>query len=106
MLNIVLHDDVAQGEGVETPPPRPGSILRRSARTKIRKAGLQGDGGGHRFAATRKGRMTAAPVIDIPGLEDDDNRLKLGSDESEDHREGSYDSNEDESETYHEAPNT
>ena len=74
---------------------RPSSILRRSAHTKIRKAGLAGDGGGHRFASTRKGRMSAAPVIDIPGLEDDDdagsasgsssqNRTAPASDESED----------------------
>ncbi|KIK60411.1 hypothetical protein GYMLUDRAFT_244409 [Collybiopsis luxurians FD-317 M1] len=43
-------------------PPR-GQILRRSARTKIRKPGLPGDGGGHRFGATRrKGRSTTAPA--------------------------------------------
>lgn len=48
---------------------RPNSILRRSARTRIRKANLPGDGGGHRFASTRRGRRTAAPDIDIP--EDD-----------------------------------
>ncbi|KII87416.1 hypothetical protein PLICRDRAFT_43054 [Plicaturopsis crispa FD-325 SS-3] len=36
--------------------PRPGQILRRAARTKIRKPGLPGDGGGHRFgASTRRG---------------------------------------------------
>ena len=35
--------------------PPPGQILRRTARTKIRKAGLPGDGGGHRFGASRKG---------------------------------------------------
>ncbi|KJA23526.1 hypothetical protein HYPSUDRAFT_579945 [Hypholoma sublateritium FD-334 SS-4] len=35
--------------------PPPGQILRRAARTKIRKPGLQGDGGGHRFPASRRG---------------------------------------------------
>ncbi|KAJ7583217.1 hypothetical protein C8J56DRAFT_863789 [Mycena floridula] len=35
--------------------PPPGQILRRAARTKIRKPGLPGDGGGHRFSATRRG---------------------------------------------------
>ena len=34
--------------------PPPGQILRRAARTKIRKAGLPGDGGGHRFGASRR----------------------------------------------------
>lgn len=32
----------------------PGHIIRRSARTKVRKASLAGDGGGHRFPATRR----------------------------------------------------
>jgi hypothetical protein len=35
--------------------PPPGQILRRAARTKIRKPSLQGDGGGHRFPASRRG---------------------------------------------------
>ncbi|KAF9005956.1 hypothetical protein BDQ17DRAFT_1239689 [Cyathus striatus] len=35
--------------------PPPGQILRRAARTKIRKPGLPGDGGGHRFGSTRRG---------------------------------------------------
>ncbi|KAK8844103.1 hypothetical protein IAR55_006897 [Kwoniella newhampshirensis] len=85
-----LQDDIPQGGDEADAPlvvPRPGSILRRSARTKIRKAGLQGDGGGHRFAATRKGRTTAAPHIEIPGLEDDDSsdqtHHRPGSDENE-----------------------
>ncbi|WWD21238.1 hypothetical protein CI109_105722 [Kwoniella shandongensis] len=85
-----LQDDIPQGGDEADAPlvvPRPGSILRRSARTKIRKAGLQGDGGGHRFAATRKGRTTAAPHIEIPGLEDDDSsenaHYRPGSDENE-----------------------
>lgn len=45
--------------------PPPGQILRRAARTKIRKPGLPGDGGGHRFGSTRRGapmRTSTAPV--------------------------------------------
>ncbi|KAL1696624.1 hypothetical protein GGG16DRAFT_99063 [Schizophyllum commune] len=38
--------------------PPPGLILRRAARTKIRKPGLPGDGNGHRFGSTRKGGRT------------------------------------------------
>ncbi|KAF9518999.1 hypothetical protein BS47DRAFT_119830 [Hydnum rufescens UP504] len=54
-------DDIG-GENADEPiiVPPPGQILRRSARTKIRKASLQGDGGGHRFASTRRGKQTAA----------------------------------------------
>ncbi|SCZ87915.1 BZ3500_MvSof-1268-A1-R1_Chr2-3g05383 [Microbotryum saponariae] len=37
----------------------PGQILRRSARTKIRKAGLIGDGNGHRFGPSRRQRVTS-----------------------------------------------
>ncbi|KAJ3996763.1 hypothetical protein F5050DRAFT_1807459 [Lentinula boryana] len=40
-------------------PPR-GQILRRTNRTKIRKPALPGDGGGHRFGASRRGGRTAA----------------------------------------------
>ena len=40
--------------------PPPGQILRRAARTKIRKPGLPGDGGGHRFGSSRRG--TTKPV--------------------------------------------
>ena len=47
--------------------PRPGQILRRSARTKIRKAGQTGEGA-HRFNATGRGagskRDTPPPVPD------------------------------------------
>ncbi|KAH7885853.1 hypothetical protein F5I97DRAFT_1829789 [Phlebopus sp. FC_14] len=38
--------------------PRPGQILRRAARTKIRKSTLPGDGGGHRFGSGRRRRAT------------------------------------------------
>ncbi|KAF8623220.1 hypothetical protein AX15_006455 [Amanita polypyramis BW_CC] len=40
--------------------PPPGQILRRAARTKIRKPGLPGDGGGHRFSSTRRAQVRAA----------------------------------------------
>ncbi|KAG2150305.1 uncharacterized protein EDB93DRAFT_1084148 [Suillus bovinus] len=36
--------------------PPPGLILRRAARTKIRKTTLPGDGGGHRFGSGRRPR--------------------------------------------------
>ncbi|KAG9079525.1 hypothetical protein FS749_008447 [Ceratobasidium sp. UAMH 11750] len=44
--------------------PRPGQILRRAARTKIRKPNLPGDGGGHRFPSTRRPtRATSASAV-------------------------------------------
>jgi Activator of mitotic machinery Cdc14 phosphatase activation C-term len=57
------------GDDVDAPiiVPRPGQVLRRSARTKIRKAG-QTVQGAHRFNATRRGagskRDTPPPVPD------------------------------------------
>ncbi|KAG1792566.1 uncharacterized protein HD556DRAFT_1238998 [Suillus plorans] len=39
--------------------PPPGLILRRAARTKIRKTTLPGDGGGHRFGSGRRPRAAA-----------------------------------------------
>lgn len=45
--------------------PRPNQILRRTARTKIRKPNLVGDGGGHRFPATRRPGGRAA-TVDVP----------------------------------------
>ncbi|KIM83144.1 hypothetical protein PILCRDRAFT_97320 [Piloderma croceum F 1598] len=46
------------GEDADAPiiVPRPGQILRRAARTKIRKPGLPGDGGGHRFGQSTRRR--------------------------------------------------
>lgn len=35
----------------------PGHIIRRTARTKVRKAALAGDGNGHRFPATRRTKI-------------------------------------------------
>ncbi|KAI9636986.1 uncharacterized protein MKK02DRAFT_45695 [Dioszegia hungarica] len=54
-----LQDDVAQGdeENQAVVTPRPGSIIRRTARTRIRKAHLSGDGGGRRFPASRRPRQ-------------------------------------------------
>jgi hypothetical protein len=57
------------GEDADAPiiVPRPGQILRRSARTKIRKQGQTGEGA-HRFNATRRGagskHATPPPVPD------------------------------------------
>ncbi|EKM81864.1 hypothetical protein AGABI1DRAFT_126221 [Agaricus bisporus var. burnettii JB137-S8] len=39
--------------------PPPGNILRRAARTKIRKPGLPGDGNGHRFGSSKRGLRAA-----------------------------------------------
>ncbi|KAJ3540513.1 hypothetical protein NMY22_g4257 [Coprinellus aureogranulatus] len=39
--------------------PPPGQILRRAARTKIRKPGLPGDGAGHRFGSSRRMRRSS-----------------------------------------------
>lgn len=47
----------------------PGQILRRTARTKIRKAGLVGDGGGHRFGPSRRVRSASS---DLGGAVDGD----------------------------------
>lgn len=44
--------------------PPPGQILRRAARTKIRKPGLPGDGGGHRFGSTRRGSQAKAATVE------------------------------------------
>lgn len=40
----------------------PGQILRRSARTKIRKVGLPGDGNGHRFGPSRRARAVSGDL--------------------------------------------
>ncbi|EAU90560.2 hypothetical protein CC1G_00944 [Coprinopsis cinerea okayama7 len=39
--------------------PPPGQILRRAARTKIRKPGLPGEGAAHRFGSSRRGRRSS-----------------------------------------------
>jgi len=51
-------DDIPEiGDEADSPiiVPPPGQILRRAARTKIRKPSLPGDGGGHRFGSHRRG---------------------------------------------------
>ncbi|KAF4611002.1 hypothetical protein D9613_006862 [Agrocybe pediades] len=61
---IDLMDEVPDmGDEADSPiiVPPPGQILRRAARTKIRKPSLPGDGGGHRFGASRRGAGAAAP---------------------------------------------
>ncbi|PLW08342.1 hypothetical protein PCANC_04275 [Puccinia coronata f. sp. avenae] len=40
----------------------PGHIIRRTARTKVRKTSLPGDGNGHRFPATRRGQAKSPMV--------------------------------------------
>lgn len=65
-----MDDMPDMGDEADAPiiVPPPGQILRRAARTKIRKPGLPGDGGGHRFTATRRGpgsrSGTAPPSIE------------------------------------------
>ncbi|KAI3619640.1 protein that interacts with silencing proteins at the telomere [Moniliophthora roreri] len=44
--------------------PPPGLILRRAARTKIRKPSLPGDGDGHRFGSTRRRTSARAGVTE------------------------------------------
>lgn len=39
--------------------PPPGNILRRAARTKIRKPGLPGESAAHRFGSSRRGRRSS-----------------------------------------------
>ena len=51
--------------------PRPNQILRRAARTKIRKPNLQGDGGGHRFPSTRRGGQRAQTLATSDGSDYD-----------------------------------
>ncbi|KAF9462889.1 hypothetical protein BDZ94DRAFT_655203 [Collybia nuda] len=61
-------DDMSDlGDEADAPiiVPPPGQILRRAARTKIRKPGLPGDGGGHRFGSTRRwpsSRTSTTPI--------------------------------------------
>ena len=52
-------------------PHAPGSILRRTARTKIRKPSLAGDGGGHRFGPSKRGPRASATESDAGSSEQD-----------------------------------
>ncbi|KAM0786275.1 hypothetical protein ACM66B_001755 [Microbotryomycetes sp. NB124-2] len=57
-----LDSDSADAPASDSPlvVHSPGQILRRTARTKIRKPGLGGDGGGHRFGPSRRVRSASA----------------------------------------------
>ncbi|KDE06364.1 hypothetical protein MVLG_03272 [Microbotryum lychnidis-dioicae p1A1 Lamole] len=63
----------------------PGQILRRSARTKIRKAGLIGDGNGHRFGPSRRQRVTSNEWATNPS-DDAQGELSFESSESLDEK--------------------
>ncbi|KAF7308609.1 Zds-C domain-containing protein [Mycena chlorophos] len=61
-------DDADLGDEADQPiiVAPPGQFLRRTARTRIRKPGLPGDGGGHRFGERRRGpsgRSSTAPGL-------------------------------------------
>lgn len=62
-------DDVPDTDDADAPiiVPRPNQILRRAARTKIRKPGLPGDGNGHRFPATRRKPSARTETADSVG---------------------------------------
>jgi len=73
-LSLVIdnlgHAMPEPGDDADAPiiVPRPGQILRRSARTKIRKAGQTSEGA-HRFNATRRGagsKRDAPPPVPDP----------------------------------------
>ncbi|TFK71636.1 hypothetical protein BDN72DRAFT_957926 [Pluteus cervinus] len=61
--------------------PLPGQIVRRAARTKIRKPGLPGDGNGHRFGARRGVSARAAVPTNTEARTSSD---RSSSDHSED----------------------
>ncbi|KAH9162726.1 hypothetical protein EDB89DRAFT_2024427 [Lactarius sanguifluus] len=63
-LDNVMPDP---GEDADAPiiVPRPGQILRRAARTKIRKPGQTGEGA-HRFNATRRGTSAKRDPTPVP----------------------------------------
>lgn len=63
MSNYSDPDDLAPPGDEALVVPRPGSIIRRTARTKIRKGGPGGEGfGSRRFSSTRAGRRLGSPV--------------------------------------------
>ena len=69
------------GEDADAPiiVPRPGQILRRTARTKIRKQGQTGEGA-HRFNATRRGAGSKASTPPPPPVADPRSSSDLSSD--------------------------
>ncbi|KAH9986097.1 hypothetical protein BJV74DRAFT_886055 [Russula compacta] len=66
VIDDLGHAMPDSGDDADSPiiVPRPGQILRRTARTKIRKSGQTGEGA-HRFNATRRG-AGAKPVTPPP----------------------------------------
>jgi hypothetical protein len=75
------------GEDADAPivVPRPGQILRRTARTKIRKQGQTGEGA-HRFNATRRGAgAKSATTPPPPPAPDPRSSSDLSSDHDHDH---------------------
>ena len=50
----------------------PAKALQRTARTRIRKPGLEGDGNGHRFAASRRGKRGKTMDASMPHSAFDD----------------------------------
>ena len=61
-------------EEEDSPVIVPAKALQRTARTRIRKPGLEGDGGGHRFANTRRGgkrTKTLDASVPMPGSFED-----------------------------------
>jgi hypothetical protein len=69
------------GEDADAPiiVPRPGQILRRTARTKIRKQGQTGEGA-HRFNATRRGAGSKRSTPPPPAVPDPRSSSDLSSD--------------------------
>ena len=69
------------GEDADAPiiVPRPGQILRRTARTKIRKQGQTGEGA-HRFNATRRGAGAKGSTPPPPPVPDPRSSSDLSSD--------------------------
>ena len=67
--------DDLPADDADAPIIVPKQTLQRAQRTKIRKPGLPGDGGGHRFAATRRGHRgqaidAARPSSDMSSASD------------------------------------
>ncbi|KAJ7876820.1 hypothetical protein B0H13DRAFT_2347495 [Mycena leptocephala] len=70
-LNVspLALDDADLGDEADQPivVAPPGQFLRRTARTRIRKPGLPGDGNGHRFGERRRGPSNRSATS--PGLQ-------------------------------------
>ncbi len=77
MVVRLAEDGLASVDENDAPiiiPPR-GQILRRTARTKIRKAHLPGDGGGHRFGPRKVRSGLGSPDLGEDDDARDDGRL-------------------------------